>query len=338
MIFIFFISLALGQEQTQFRVPLDVHGLFKSGLVAVADDGSICVADTEEKHLLFFDSKGKFKKKAGREGQGPGEFKNIRDLQWVASSSTFFVTDWSNNRLSQWKPDGSLAGEQTLSTYFETPVFISDKAGFAILQNSGLKGSQPQIVALNLEKGTMNKVWTMAPLRRPSGVHLTEPSLTVDVKFDWDPGLIFDAGSKFLAVNYNENNKVYLLDPNSGKVLRALRPKMKRAPFTDEDLDRRFAGPATAFRAKLEPHIQKPLQWPVLSMVRIDSQNRIWLFGAFPPGKKELDVIVANEMGKVLSRGKIKGLPKAMKGNALFFLSSDTNDKIYLEKRLYTLP
>lgn len=59
--------------------------------LAVDDDGSLYVSDTLDYAIKVFDSSGKLLRKAGRSGEGPGEFKTLRDV--AVSQERVFAAD-----------------------------------------------------------------------------------------------------------------------------------------------------------------------------------------------------------------------------------------------------
>jgi hypothetical protein len=65
--------------------------VFFQWVAVVADSGKLYVTDTMDYSVKLFDRKGNFLKKAGRRGQGPGEFTAIRFLG--ISGQSLYVTD-----------------------------------------------------------------------------------------------------------------------------------------------------------------------------------------------------------------------------------------------------
>lgn len=71
--------------------------LWKAACLGCDADGNIFVVDLQQKTLLKFDSKGGFLKKAGRKGQGPGEFLNplsmsvADDRIWISDTGKYEI-------------------------------------------------------------------------------------------------------------------------------------------------------------------------------------------------------------------------------------------------------
>ncbi len=85
--------------------------------VARLSDGSIVVADAGAQELRVFDATGRFVRRMGRRGRGPGEFDGLRDLAHVAD--TIAGSDRSG-RLQVFAPDGGLLRSVARPT-FRTP-------------------------------------------------------------------------------------------------------------------------------------------------------------------------------------------------------------------------
>lgn len=65
------------------------------------------VADSDAGRILLFDHEGRLEWVVGREGGGPSEFRNVRDLEFGRSGS-LWVLDAPNNRLTRISPSGSV--------------------------------------------------------------------------------------------------------------------------------------------------------------------------------------------------------------------------------------
>src|SRR5690606_23453844 len=82
----------------------DEYQLYGVRSVARASDGTIVVAlDTE---LRWYDPAGRFVRRAGRAGEGPGEFRRISYMR-LLPGDTVLVFDGANRRTTIIAPDGS---------------------------------------------------------------------------------------------------------------------------------------------------------------------------------------------------------------------------------------
>ncbi len=90
------------------------HTLF-NGIAALAkfEDGGIAVVDAGNHRVVYFDSTGRFLRVAGRRGDGPGEFRQIRTAGQCADGSVF-IQDASHARLTYLDQIGALRGTEQL--------------------------------------------------------------------------------------------------------------------------------------------------------------------------------------------------------------------------------
>jgi DNA-binding beta-propeller fold protein YncE len=81
----------LGSEDGEFWFPKGV---------AVASDGSVYVADTENMRIQKFTPEGVFVSKWGARGLGDGQFEGANGVA-VASDGSIYVADTSNHRIQK---------------------------------------------------------------------------------------------------------------------------------------------------------------------------------------------------------------------------------------------
>lgn len=79
-------------------------------------DGRIVVANAGTSELRFFDSQGRYLKSVGRQGEGPGEFREVSRIQ-VTHLDSLLVWDQSSRRISVFDEEGSFVRS------FMTPSF-----------------------------------------------------------------------------------------------------------------------------------------------------------------------------------------------------------------------
>lgn len=103
--------------------------------VAVADDGSIVVADGSARELRVYDGAGVFRRALGRPGEGPGEFAGSPQIAGLAGD-TVFAYDLRTRRVTAFGLGGDLRGSLTLATDVQLPVRVVRLEDGALLLQS----------------------------------------------------------------------------------------------------------------------------------------------------------------------------------------------------------
>ena len=83
------------------------------GEVEILSTGELLIEDNQTAELHLFDPSGAHVRVISGRGDGPGEFRNLRELS-VAAGDTFWTYDGRHYRLSAFAPTGELIGEITL--------------------------------------------------------------------------------------------------------------------------------------------------------------------------------------------------------------------------------
>ncbi len=100
-----------------------------SGAVRL-DDGRIVVANSGTSELRFYDPSGAFLISAGREGEGPGEFRGLWQIQEMVGDS-LLTYDFRNRRISIFTADGRFARSFTPQSLVGSLAFPDYVAAFA---------------------------------------------------------------------------------------------------------------------------------------------------------------------------------------------------------------
>jgi hypothetical protein len=97
--------------------------------VAAGRDGSIFVAEIQPADLRMYDARGKFVKRIGRVGEGPGEYQQI-DALAVMAAGNLAVHDGRLGRISIFDAQGNFLRSFQLHTgFFTNDMFRVDNAG-----------------------------------------------------------------------------------------------------------------------------------------------------------------------------------------------------------------
>ena len=78
--------------------------LYRPTSVVAAENGTIYIADNGNKRIQVFGADGEYIGAMGREGEGPGEFKSLRDI--TVAGGRLFAYDTRLRRMSVWTPEG----------------------------------------------------------------------------------------------------------------------------------------------------------------------------------------------------------------------------------------
>ena len=100
-------------------------------------DGTIVVADRGTSNLRFYDARGKFLRKVGRNGEGPGEFRMIGEF--VPLQNGFLVRDWRLPRTSLLDEKGKVER------------FVEDPKGPIVEDDNYMKGRSRYVYELLAE-------------------------------------------------------------------------------------------------------------------------------------------------------------------------------------------
>lgn len=81
------------------------YALSRVTSVRIDGDGSIYVSQPQENLIRVFDSEGRFVRRIGRSGEGPGEFRQMGGSRWIGED-TLVVIDHRLHRVSYWTSPG----------------------------------------------------------------------------------------------------------------------------------------------------------------------------------------------------------------------------------------
>ena len=190
--------------------------------LAVGSEGSIYVADAHPPSVLQFDRRGRFVRRIGREGAGPGEYKSILGLSMLRGGD-LALWDNGNGRISVYDSAGAylrstrVAGGAYWPKPFETDTVGSFYVKVRTLQPQILRGGliggdAYAYVRISSEGSVLDTVTT--PAENPAGsfVLATENGIlrpfTIQEVYALSP-------FGFLVVGSNERYSFTIRDPQS---------------------------------------------------------------------------------------------------------------------------
>lgn len=280
----------------------------------VDGDGNIYVLDRKEKTVKIFDSSGKFVKKFGKEGQGPGEMYLPISLQ-ITYNNEIIIGDAGNQRLSFF----SLVGE------FQREVSTALKAQGLVLPLFDSQGDiigQQVVVAedqilreVRKYDSELNSLFTIASI-----------DITALVQGKINPfELVF-------FYKLGKDNDIYCSNPNEyeikvlnadGKLVKRILKNFDPVEVTEKDKEE-FFDRLGEVPAQVRDRLEFPKVYPPYQNFTLDEERRLFV-RTFEKGKEEGEYFfdVFGVEGRFIAKILFKGDPRVWKGNKLYAIEED---------------
>jgi hypothetical protein len=315
-------------------------------------DGRIVVGNGGTNELRFFDATGRFMRSAGRDGEGPGEFRGLGTL-FPYRGDSLLVTDNRLRRLSVFDDHGAFGRSFTIPTSdalpFATVIGVFDDG---TLFGQGFAQAGEEIPSgLRRYDNTLYRLDTLGGLLTPLS---TFPG--TETYFEaFDRGFrvhqaLFGRSTRYLAAGdrfYIVANDTYELDGyrKDGTADRVVRRTDAERPVTDQDVAAEHvrreksarSDQARSDAARIFEQLPRPATFPAYGAVIVDDSLNLWV-GDYVPGSTAPAVwTVFNSEGRML--GTIPNPPGFMPDHIGHdFLLGRWRDELDVEHlRLYAL-
>ncbi|MEX0660931.1 MAG: 6-bladed beta-propeller [Balneolaceae bacterium] len=257
----------------------------------VDKSGRVYIADVQEMDIKVYDSEGKFLSTLGREGSGPGEFRELSNIQIM--DNLLFVFDRNQQRIlkydtesRQFVNDIGIAGNR--SEYEEVQdahlnnIFIRDNFSFLMEfsksrmpENANTWDHFPGSRMYYL-LDTDGNISSVKLLETKSTYQVLVPmagrSIGTPVDF-FGNTLIQLSGENKILIAWSEEFLVKKYS-SSGEYMSAFYRPLEREEFTPEHS---FEGADEDFIEEAARSIDFPKTWPALNDLLVDDENRLWV-------------------------------------------------------------
>ena len=261
------------------------------------DDGRIVIANGGTNELRFYDSAGRFIRAAGREGEGPGEFRSIGNLFRYGRDS-LLVTDPRLRRLSVFDADGRFGRSFAIQTTAELPfanviglfddgsIFAQGFVRSGAATPSGLQRYDNPLYHLDASGALVTELGLY------SGSELFFEAF--DGGFSMHTALFprtteYHAAGVVYYIAANDTHEIRVYTPD-GQLRRIIRVLQDLIPVTDADVERekqRRLERATSESdrrdiERLFRELPQPKTMPAYSDIVIDDLDNLWV-GDYAP-------------------------------------------------------
>lgn len=280
----------------------------------VDSDGNIYVLDGKEKKIKVFDSAGKFVKKFGEKGQGPGELNLPVSLQ-VTPAREIVIGDASNQKLIFFSYDGKFLREMSTATKARGLVLpLFDSQGNIIGQQI-VQAEGKIIREVRKYDRELNSLFTLASV-----------DITGVIQGKIDPfRMVF-------SYQFGKDNSIYCGDLDKyeikifspeGKLIRRILKDYVPVKLTEKDKEE-FFGRMPEMDPQAKERIKFSEVFPPYQNFTMDENWRLFV-RTFEKGKDkgEYYLDVFDEEGKYIAKFSFKGEPRAWRGNKLYAMKEE---------------
>jgi hypothetical protein len=257
--------------------------------IAIGKDSSLYVLMPSEAVVLQFDERGRFLRKWGRSGSGPGEMRRPAVLGWRGDS--LWVFDFALARISLFTANGAF--HRAIAVPVSGTAFIEDDGGIAVvpaMTYSMNRGSGPPIVVRKYtERGKLvDTLVNIPPIYRVMQYERAGATTVGKQPFEDGPILVGASnGSGFLIVRRNTDNQSYRVvrvgaaGDTVVSVTIPYSPRPQTSALVDKAVNDLLAqGPPSqepGLRSRIEEALYKPRHVPAVSDALIGQDSTLWL-------------------------------------------------------------
>jgi len=282
----------------------------------VDSDGNIYILDRKDKKVKIFDSSGKFVKKFGKDGQGPGEMYMPISIQ-VTHNNEIVIGDAANQRLMFFSLEGEFQREMSTALKAQSLILpLFDMQGDIIGQQVKVTEENQILREVRKYDSELNSLFT-----------ITSIDITSIVQGKINPfELVF-------FYQLGKDNTIYCSNPNEyevkvlntdGKLVKRILKGYDSVKVTEKDKEEFFERVGEV-PAQVKDRIEFPKVYPPYQNFTLDEEEMRLFVRTFEKGKEEgeffLDVFDVE--GRYIAKIPLKGEPRVWKGKKLYAVEED---------------
>jgi hypothetical protein len=293
--------------------------------VTVDDKGNIYILDREENIIKIFDSKGKFLRSFGKQGQGPGEMNGPIGLR-ITPDNELMVEDTLNQRLAFFSLDGKFLRQLSTAKALGLALVRIDSKGNIMGQQ--IVTAEGKITReVKKYDSELNPLFTIAALDFPNV--LTEKFNPFDLIF-------YSELAKDDTIYYGnlKEYKIEVFNPD-GKIIKRILKEYNPVKITEKDKEEylaRLPSVAVAFKDRIE----FPKNYPACQSFSLDDQGRL-IVRTWERGKErgEFYYDVFDSEGRYIAKILLDVEPMVWKASKLYAVE-ETEDGYHI-LRVYSV-
>ncbi len=266
-------ELALGSSEDE-----EDAVLFQPFAFAVSPQGELYIADNADMAIKVFDAGGKFIKKFGGEGSGPGEFQDFSALAFTPDGR-LIVVDAMARRVSLFAGDGTFLNSFSISFWPDQVIMVTDSVIAFSFSTFGKDQERTlSILRTHLSGSRTDTLRGFTPVQLQT-YHSNGMSIGYSIPNSPRSVLTGDRSKHWFYHCLNSSYAIEVLD-SSGTVLRKIRREYQLLPYTEAE-KAKFRQRADKQRNDIAKKLIREMDLPdvktVTEKLLVDNQQRLWL-------------------------------------------------------------
>lgn len=276
--------------------------------VAVDSEGNIYVLDRVENNIKVFDSRGKYARAIGKQGQGPGEMNGPTGLR-ITPGNELLVEDVLSQRIAFFALDGKFLRNVSTAKVLGFSGVAIDSKGNMVAQQMTLADNKLKREVKKYDSN-LNPLFTIASYDFPNVFEgkINPFSLVTFYELGSDNYIFFSNPAEYEIKVYNPE----------GKTVKRILKEYDPVKISEEDMQE-FMARLPAEASMVKDRIEFPKFYPPYQSFSIDEQGRL-LVRTYEKGKSKGEYFydVFDAEGRYIARAALKGELRVWKGKKLY--------------------
>ena len=340
MLYLLCLGLLMGGSlETDLEIDLAKYEIFAAAPVTVTVNGTMLVIQEDDCQVLVFGKDGSLIRRIGNKGQGPGEFQRPNGLYPIDGENNFWVNDPANGRYSRWNLEGKVLEEVSYPPgMFWFINFIPNSQLVFARDVAGHMTGRPHVSRYDLKTKQEVPLWEKPLDAKPKLTRGDLDGRPVARLLEWDPKIVLATGKSFAVMTWNASDMVHKVDFEGNTIGKPFKIVMPRSPLTKDDVERQIKEWPEAIQRALRPNIVMRDEWPLVWLMRVDTEDRIWCWSFPRDGSQPLHTKVYSKDGKDLATFRMPYGANLITKDFLYVMAVDANkETATLQRVKYSL-
>lgn len=323
-------KIALTEELTVGQGENPDESFSAVGAFVVDPEGNIFALDTKDCNIKVYDKEGKFLRRIGKKGQGPGELGTSSGIL-MTGDGQILVEDVSNRRLALFKRSGEfIKSISTADKLGLVSLILDPQGGFAGREMGLTEGNVKMFFEIKKYNQDLKPLFSLDKIEIPillpgSGAKINPMEIMSIYQIDKDGRIYYGRNAEY-------EIKIY---DREGNHIRTIQKEYDRTKIAKEDIDEMMerigsAGPAGA---NLKDMLTFPEYFPPFQQFFLDDRGRLYV-RTYSKGKAkhEYEVDVFDAEGRFIAQFISKSELQLIKGDKAYGME-ETEDGFRVIKR-----